>query len=572
MLETKTLSSGEVRTFFDSWSEIGVPDTSVNERSTAVCPACSAQRKPENRSHKCLGINYTHGTAVCNHCGAFYQKRNSTGSPRYHTAPKQYRKPNVTITNVKDFHVMGFLGERRIPHSVQLRNKLFSDVRFFPRSKQKKTCLAFPYFKDNELVGVKYRSLDKEFTSEAGAEPTLYGYDDIGDVLIWVEGELDKLSVEAAGFKSCVSVPNGAGSIGSLEHAKDKISKVRRHVIAVDNDDAGSKLKNELINRLNPAICRALVFPDGCKDANDILVKFGAKALADIVRSARPVPINGVVKPTALLSKLIDSYNSDVDSGFSTGWDNVDRLYRVVKGQWTALTGIPNHGKSEWLDALVINMIRLHRWKFGIFSPENYPMEKHLAKLLRKILNKPFGKRYNGAMTVEEVSEKTRTLDDYISFVSTDDDNYDIDRLLKMIESLILSEGIDGMVVDPWNTIEHNRPRNLTETEYISSALTKITHLVRKHNIHCWVVAHPTKLARERDTRKVPVPKGYEISGSAHWANKADNIVTVHIDPTDNDDKSIVKIVVSKIRFRDNGETGETELRYDRMSGRYLEI
>ena len=71
---------------------------------------------------------------------------------------------------------------------------------------------AFPYFRNRELVNVKYRSLDKEFSQVPRAEKVLFGLDDcIGaSEIIVVEGEMDKLALEEAGFRHVVSVPDGA--------------------------------------------------------------------------------------------------------------------------------------------------------------------------------------------------------------------------------------------------------------------------------------------------------------------------------------------------------------------------
>ncbi|KAL5977272.1 hypothetical protein ACLOJK_021618, partial [Asimina triloba] len=49
---------------------------------------------------------------------------------------------------------------------------------------------------------------------EKNTEKILYGLDDIKEAsdIIIVEGEIDKLSMEEAGFHKCVSVPDGAPS------------------------------------------------------------------------------------------------------------------------------------------------------------------------------------------------------------------------------------------------------------------------------------------------------------------------------------------------------------------------
>jgi twinkle protein len=81
-----------------------------------------------------------------------------------------------------------------------------------PAANEKVTAAAFPYYRNGKLVNIKYRGPNKTFWQVKGAEKILYGLDDIvnQDWIIIVEGELDKLALEEAGFQNVVSVPDGA--------------------------------------------------------------------------------------------------------------------------------------------------------------------------------------------------------------------------------------------------------------------------------------------------------------------------------------------------------------------------
>ncbi|XP_062111118.1 twinkle homolog protein, chloroplastic/mitochondrial-like isoform X2 [Humulus lupulus] len=82
-----------------------------------------------------------------------------------------------------------------------------------------KLVIAFTYRRNGLLVGCKYRTIEKKrFWQMKDTAKVLYGLDDIIDAseIIIVEGELDKLSVEEAGFPNCVSVPGGAP--GKISH------------------------------------------------------------------------------------------------------------------------------------------------------------------------------------------------------------------------------------------------------------------------------------------------------------------------------------------------------------------
>lgn len=44
---------------------------------------------------------------------------------------------------------------------------------------------------------------------------------------------------------------------------------------------------------------------------------------------------------------------------------------QVVPGELTVVTGVPNSGKSEWIDALMCNINESVGWKFALCSMEN---------------------------------------------------------------------------------------------------------------------------------------------------------------------------------------------------------
>jgi len=127
-----------------------------------------------------------------------------------------------------------------------------------------------------------------------------------------------------------------------------------------------------------------------------------------------------------------------------------------------------------------------------------------------------------------------------------------------------------GLVIDPWNELEHHRPRNLSETEYSSATLSTLRAWARANKVHVWIVAHPRNVRRD-DGQKLSPPRLDQISGSQHWWNKADCGLTVHRDQSP-EATNEVEIHVQKVRFKHVGRIGVVVLRYDRVTGRYHEI
>ena len=259
--------------------------------------------------------------------------------------------------------------------------------------------------------------------------------------------------------------------------------------------------------------------------------------------------------------------------GSSTGWPSVDRCYTVGLSQWTLVTGVPHAGKSEWVDALMVNLAMREPWRFYIFSPENWPLAIHHAKILEKYIGKPFNPGPNARMDIEDVDSGEAWMEDKFFFCKPD-----VSNLQSILGDAALAEPFNreptrpwklGVIVDPWNQLEHNRPSNLSETEYVSRELSFAIEWARTWNAHLWIIAHPSKMQRDRDG-KYPIPTPRDVSGSAHFWNKADNCITVHRDHVE--DNQDVDIHIQKVRHKNIGRIGLVTLRYDRVTGRYHEM
>ncbi|WP_218951262.1 DnaB-like helicase C-terminal domain-containing protein, partial [Achromobacter insuavis] len=178
---------------------------------------------------------------------------------------------------------------------------------------------------------------------------------------------------------------------------------------------------------------------------------------------------------------------------------------------------------------------------------------------------KPFAPGPSERMSVADLDRAMDFLEDHFTFMMPEAPT--LDALLEQASRLVTRKGIRGLIMDPWNEIEHGRAAGQTETEYISLALSQIRKFCRAHDVHAWVVAHPAKLYKDKDSGDYPIPTPYDVSGSAHWRNKADNCITVyrHV----KDENKPVEIHVQKIRKKFVGRVGMVELHYDRVTGRY---
>lgn len=572
---------------------IHIPSNRRGNQIRVTCPQCSPYRA--KRNVPCLAVNVNEGTFFCHHCS--WSGKVSTGVERMsypvQKANKDYTKPNYEVVkSVKSedsSRLYSWFEKRGISKTIVDAYGIYMGQHYMVAAGKKVWTIQYPYFLHGEVINIKYRDSNKNFQMVGGAQRILYGLDDCkeSDVVFIVEGEMDKLSLAECGIKACVSVPDGAPAVNAssygskidfldTDEAVNLFSRVHAVYLACDNDAPGIKLREELAARIGRDKCFLVEFPDGCKDANDVLVKFGKEALISCIEGANAYPVEGIVEVDELSDQIDLLYRGGLQRGVDTGWDTLNEYYSVKTGYWTLVTGIPQHGKSEWLDALMVNLAKLYDWKFGVCSPENHPMEYHFSKLAEKYIGKPFSdldpRQFGYNTSIEKMSEGEVELakhwvGEHFSFISPERPT--LAAILELARILVLRKGIKGLVIDPWNQLDHSRPNNMSETEYISVSLTAIARFARFHDIHIWVVAHPKMLQKLADGT-YPVPTPYDVSGSAHWYNKSDFAVAVHRDVSN--DELPVEVYIQKRRLKHCGKIGVVPLRYNKTNGTYSEL
>jgi len=489
------------------------------------------------------------------------------------TYTKEYVKPLKRLEKINPRYIDWF-ENRSISNNTLLRFKISQGTEWMPKSKAEVPVVCFNYFKDDELVNIKFRGPGKDFKLSKDAELIFYNIDSIKgtDEVIIVEGEIDCLSMYESGIYNCISVPNGTTPNGKmqlkyLDNCYEYFIDKKKIIIATDNDEVGKKLKEELSRRLGKERCYEIEFPSDCKDANDVLVKLGKDELKRIVHEAKQFPIEGIVSNDEIEIDIWDYYKNGYPKGVQVGIQGFDDHVRLMDGQMTVVTGIPGSGKSEFTDYIISKTSINHGWKWAICSFENTPPVFHATKLIEKLSGRSFDHRVDPTNRVSEfeLDMVIEHLKNNFNFINTNETDISIDGILNKTSELVLRKGIKGLLIDPWNYIEHNIPNGYSETQYISECLTKIKKTALKLGIHIIIIAHPTKLQKDKTTGKYEVPTLYSISGSAHFFNKTDNGITVYRDFQTND----VTVYVQKVRYSWLGKIGFITYKYNTLTRQY---
>lgn len=329
-----------------------------------------------------------------------------------------------------------------------------------------------------------------------------------------------------------------------------------------------SALQVENSSRCNPALpeadIRKIAHSVARYAPDDPVYIFPEKTPAD---GERP---EGIYFVSEMSERLRALYQQGMTGGVSTGLPALDWNYTVKRGQWTVITGMPSHGKSAVLDTVLHNLAELHGWRIAVTSVENQPIERHEAQLLSIHAGQPFASGPVERMSPQMMEHGEKWLNDHFVFVLPDEGGCTVGGILERV-LWVHQNGfpLDGVVIDPWNELEHRRPAGMNETEYVSQCLTRMRRFARTYNMHLWLVAHPTKLQKDLKTQNYPVPTLYDISGSAHFRNKADMGISVWRDVLN--ESAPTEVYVQKVRFRECGKVGRCELYMDVVTGRFSE-
>jgi len=532
-------------------------------KKQGTCPICSHTRKPKNQKAKCASYDWERGLGTCHNCNTTFQLHTYK---RKGETVKVYERPKKEVIKPPDSKVVEWFKSRGISQKTLADLNVGEGSEYMPQTGKTENTIKFNYFIGGELINIKYRDGRKNFKLFKGAEKVFYNIDStVGyDSCVIVEGEMDVLALHEAGITNAISVPNGAtlntNNLDYLDNCIDYFEDKEKIILAVDSDEPGLALQAELIRRLGSEVCYLATFDD-CKDANEYLQKHGKQKLAERISSSRPVPLENVTTFRDIEDEVTDFVRNGFKPGYQIGLENFDNIFSTYTGQFITVTGIPSSGKSDFVDQMVIGYNQNYGWKTAFASPENVPTYLHAHKLMRKV--------WQGMPTAADIhSDRWNQVADHCNsnFFHIDMERYTLESVLKKGAELVKRKGIKCLVIDPFNKVRDVDCKTEDVNRYTMEYLTKIEMFAKKFDVLVFVVAHPTKMYKDKDG-KIEEPTMYNIKGGGEWYDASYHGILVHRDY----EEKTVKAKVLKVKFQNLGENGaEAHFKWEPKSGCFI--
>lgn len=585
----------------------------ANGEVYVVCPICTPDRKPEHQKEKKLAVNVMKypNPWRCNHCGEGGYILTDEYIKRLKIKPLMLKDKSIGITDnvakwfwdkrrislqtLKDFRVS--VSEENI---YQQRNK-------DPRKKGKyltRHAINFKYFKDDVLINIKFRDANKNFKAISGASLIFYNIDSIKDCdeAIITEGEIDAMSYHEVGIKNVISVPNGVTitkeeleifkstgkltiksslNLEYLDNCIDDLKHIKKFIIATDDDPAGIKLREELARRLGYEKCVFIKYGEykdeygnPIKDANELLVKRGKEVLAETIKTARSFPIDTVTLSDMYLDELLKNYRIGRIKGISTGYKSLDPYFNWVFGWPYVINGFPNMGKTTFVLNLAVIASVLYDWKWGIYSPENYPVSNIIEMIAMILYGKPIEEGYSKRISEDQLIEAAEGFIKKHFFFVDNENGFTPEELRIVKKRLIKQHGIVGFITDPWSSLNQEMKGFGSIDDYLLNELNNEVRLTTKYNIINIICHHPKTPKSKIDITEPP--SAFELTGGKYWWIKMYGIGAIHQEVYDDWRNNMVGFHVQKMKDKHKG--GETTgrnnypiFRYDKLSRRFYE-
>jgi len=427
--------------------------------------------------------------------------------------------------------------------------------------------------KTGAVVAQKLRTVDKKFViagdiSEAG----LYGQHlwKTGRTLVITEGELDALSVSQVMENKwpVVSVPNGAqGAAGAIKKQLEYVEGFEKVVFMFDMDEPGQKAARECAAMLTPGKAFLATFPEGFKDANDLLMAHKTEQLMSAFWNAKQFRPDGLVSGDDAWAYVT---RTDLARSIPLPYPTLDALVRSARvGEVTTIVAGTGTGKSTFVGELAASFVSLVTERVGYVA-----LEQNVRKSVLQILSALMSKRLTLLPMAQVDTPEVRAVFDkikdriifYDHFGSVESAN-----LMAKLRYLVKGEGCSVVILDHLSIVVSGMDEHDDERRAIDKIMTQLASLANEAQVAIFVVCHLKKPTGNGPTHEEGRPVTLDdLRGSGGIKQLSWNVWSLERNQQDPAMKN--RTLLRVLKCREIGDTGPAgTLVYDKETGRLTE-
>jgi hypothetical protein len=279
---------------------------------------------------------------------------------------------------------------------------------------------------------------------------------------------------------------------------------------------------------------------------------------------------DGIIDYSHFFKRVILKIKEGDRVGYEVALKELADIIRFKGTGIFTITGIPGHGKTEFLDAILLDLARLHKQQSIIAGFEQEP-EEHVVKIMRKLLGVDIRcDSYLLEANMDEVDKAYNFTTDHFRHIDTTKIGGSVDNILESAAKEIKAQRDKGndtkyVVIDPYNML--SLKGRYSGHEKAEEILRRVTHFSHQMEVLVFLIAHPFKMKKDEKTKEYEVPDFYSVKGSSAFFEMSYHGMVVYRSP----DRVMVRIL--KVKQNSLGERGgEAFFKYDKPSGRYYPI
>lgn len=264
---------------------------------------------------------------------------------------------------------------------------------------------------------------------------------------------------------------------------------------------------------------------------------------------------------------LDQARKGEINQGLSTGWADIDDYYRFKPNSLNIGLGYDGVGKSVFMLSMAAASHVLHDWKWGMVMPENKTAMSR-RRLVETLSGRSIDSFKESPILFEKYLQQSRDAFHIIS----NKKHYSIKDVIEMGKRLYEVEGINALLIDPYNFFKVDGNAYSYNNEILSEL-----RVFSEQYCAVQIMAHPSSNSPRTNIDEygyLKPPSKYSIQGGADFPYRVDDFFVVHrvVNHTDHEVKRTMQFIVEKVKEVETGgmrhdKDDYTELIYEERGG-----